>query len=164
MKGLGMLYQGYRAVARSLLITIVFALVVALPASASAGEVTRGRFHTFAAGIDRDYDISGRAQMVRTANDETIVHVHVKGLAPHTAYGVHVHNKACDDANGGGHYRHDPAGDVNPVNEIWPGFTTNAAGIGNGWAKNDFRARPEAQSIVVHDTDSSRIACANLQP
>jgi hypothetical protein len=119
MKGLGMLYQGYRAVARSLLITIVFALVVALPASASAGEVTRGRFHTFAAGIDRDYDISGRAQMVRTANDETIVHVHVKGLAPHTAYGVHVHNKACDDANGGGHYRHDPAGDVNPVNEIW---------------------------------------------
>jgi len=139
-------------------------LVLAIPVLASGAEVTRGKFHTYAAGIERGFDISGRAHMTRTADGKTIVSVHAAGLEADKTYGVHVHNKACYDANAGGHYMHDPNGGVNPLNEIWPGFTTNAAGIGNGKATNDFRARSEAQAVVIHDTDGARIACADLIP
>lgn len=162
MDGLVRQHNRFWVVPRVLLVAMVFALVMAWPVLAAAGEVTRGAFHAFATGLDRGYDITGHAQMVRTADDTTIVHVHVTGLAPHTTYGVHVHNQPCGVGNGGGHYQHDPSGGVNPVNEIWPGFTTNAAGIGNGQAANGFRARLEAQSIVVHDTDGARVACADL--
>jgi hypothetical protein len=51
---------------------------------------------------------------------------------------------------------------VDDVNEIFPGLTTNPDGIGNGKGKNNFVVRPEAQSIVVHDTDGARLACADL--
>jgi hypothetical protein len=125
-------------------------------------EVTSGDFQTFATGIERSYNISGHASMVRIPSGKTIVSVHVKGLFPDATYPVHVHNQPCDVNNGGGHYQNEVDGVVDNVNEIWPGFTTNASGIGNGDAKNDFIARPEAQSVVVHDTDAARIACADL--
>ena len=128
-----------------------------------SGEVTSGEFHTFATGVGRGYDIAGHAHMTRTASGKTIVKVHATGLAANTAFGVHVHNKACNEANGGGHYQDVVGGEVDQYNEIWPLFTTNAAGIGNGMAKNDFYARPEAQSVVIHDTDGARIACADLE-
>jgi hypothetical protein len=73
-----------------------------------------------------------------------------------------VHNAPCAVGNGGGHYQHVVGGPVDVANEIWPGFTTNASGHGNGHAANDFWARPEAQSVVIHDTDGARIACADL--
>ncbi|MCC6190425.1 MAG: hypothetical protein IT318_15450 [Anaerolineales bacterium] len=53
---------------------------------------------------------------------------------------------------------------MDPVNEIWPGFTTSEAGIGNGNAVKAFWARPEAQAVVIHDVDGARIACADLLP
>lgn len=49
-----------------------------------------------------------------------------------------------------------------PPNEIWPEFTTNADGIGNGNARVDMTAGPDAVSIVVHDADLAKIACADL--
>jgi Cu/Zn superoxide dismutase len=145
------------------MIVVVLVLVAALPALASSGEVTSGEFHTFATGVGRGYDIAGHAHMTRTASGKTIVKVHATGLAANTVFGVHVHNKACNEANGGGHYQDVVGGEVDQYNEIWPLFTTNAAGIGNGMAKNDFYARPEAQSVVIHDTDGARIACADLE-
>jgi hypothetical protein len=84
------------------------------------------------------------------------------GLSPKTAYGVHVHNQACANGFGGGHYQQNPADGVNNMNEIWPGFTTDEMGIGYGKATHQYRARPEAQSVVIHDTDGARIACADL--
>jgi hypothetical protein len=90
--------------------------------------------------------------------------VHAAGLAPNTAYPVHVHNSPCGVNNAGGHYQHVLGGVVDRYNEIWPGFTTNRAGLGNGNAEHAFRARPEAQSVVIHDTDGARIACADLIP
>jgi hypothetical protein len=134
----------------------------ALPGRAAAGEVTRGEFITFADGIGRGYDIRGQAIMTRSADGKTIVATHATGLAANTSYGVHVHNKACSDSNGGGHYQNVVGGAVDSSNEIWPAFTTNPAGIGNGWAMHEFYARPEAQSVVIHDTDGKRIACADL--
>jgi hypothetical protein len=145
------------------LIVIVLALAVALPGLASGGEVTGGAFHTYADGVGRGYDIAGHAHMTRTADDTTLVSTHAIGLAPNTTYGVHVHNQACNNGNGGGHYQNIPGGDVDPYNEIWPAFTTNPAGIGNGMAVHAFNARPEAQSVVIHDTDGKRIACADLE-
>ena len=125
--------------------------------------VTSGSLHTFATGLERGYDISGFATMVRTPSNKTIVDLTAFGLMPDTTYPSHVHNQACDDGNGGGHYQNEIGGPVDPINEIWVTFTTNNQGIGKGFAKNEFYSRPEAQSIVIHDTDLARIACVDLQ-
>ena len=137
-------------------------LALAASALAQGAHVTSGSFHTYASGPSLGYEVSGRAQMVRTADGKTIVQVHLSGLHPHV---THVHNLPCSVNSGGGHYQHIVDGPVDAVNEIWPGFTTNAAGNGNGNATNDFTARPEAQSVVIHDPDAgnARIACADLQ-
>jgi hypothetical protein len=133
--------------------------------AASGALVSSGDLSTYAAGPMRGYDISGRAQMVRTADGKTLVQVQAWGLKPNAAYPVHVHNAPCSVNNGGGHYQDVVGGPVDNVNEIWPGFTTDASGHGNGRAANDFTARPEAQAVVIHDSDGSgaRIACADLQ-
>jgi hypothetical protein len=147
----------------ALMVSLVL-LAASLPALANGAQVTQGDFASFASGPSLGYDIVGQAQMVRTADGRTIVTVHLSGLHPGVAYGAHVHNLPCGVSNGGGHYQHVVGGPVDPINEIWPGFTANAAGIGSGNATNDFTARPEAQSVVVHDPDAgnARIACADL--
>jgi len=145
------------------LFAVAVTLVAATTVAAAGAQVTSGDFHTYAAGLDRGYGISGRAQMVRTADGRTLVHVQAWGLAADTTYPVHVHNAPCAVNSGGGHYQDVVGGPVDNVNEIWPGFTTNASGHGNGHAANDFTARPEAQAIVIHDTDGARIACADLR-
>jgi Cu-Zn family superoxide dismutase len=139
-------------------------LAASLTALADGAQVTQGDFASFASGPSLGYDVAGQAQMVRTADGRTIVTVHLSGLHPGVAYGAHVHNLPCGVSNGGGHYQHVVGGPVDPFNEIWPGFTANVAGIGSGNATNDFTARPEAQSVVVHDPDAgnARIACADL--
>lgn len=141
----------------------LFALLVGVSAVVAAGaQIAVGELHTFAAGLDRGYDITGRVQMVRTASDRTLTSVQVWGLAAGATYPAHVHNAPCAVGNGGGHYQDVVGGPADSVNEIWPGFTTNAHGHGNGQAANDFTARSEAQSVVIHDTDGARIACADL--
>lgn len=141
---------------------LVLGFITAVTVAAQGAQVTAGAFQTYAAGLERDYAISGQAHMVRTADGRTLVKVQASGLAPHTSYPVHVHNAPCNVNNGGGHYQHE-GGAVDAVNEIWPAFTTNAAGHGNGMAVNEFTARPEAQAIVIHDTDAARIACVDLE-
>jgi Cu-Zn family superoxide dismutase len=136
-------------------------LLVALPALAVSAEVTRGRFHAFAAGAG--LDIGGHAVMIRTADGRTFVSVHVEGLAPDTTYGSHVHKKACGNGDADGHYQYTPGGPVNDQNEIWPGFTTNADGIGNGDARNHGTAGVTAVSVVVHAPGGAKIACADLE-
>ncbi len=87
--------------------------------------------------------------------------LHVRGLAPSTAYGAHAHVNACGatGAAAGPHYQDQraPVGhaaDVayaNPDNEIWLDLTTD--GEGNGAAQTvvtwQFRA-DGANSVVVH--------------
>lgn len=148
-----------------LLVVLVLgaALSLVTVAAADGAQITGGELNTFAAGLTRGYDISGYAQMVRTADGKTLVSVQAWGLAAETTYPVHVHNAPCGVNNGGGHYQDVVGGPVDSANEIWPGFTTNASGHGNGRAANEFTARPEAQAIVIHDTDGARIACADLQ-
>jgi len=136
-------------------------LTLAPAALADGSTVTRGDFAAFATGVGQP--ISGRAQMVRTADGRTIVTVHVEGLAPNTTYASHVHKQACADGEADGHYRFDPAGAATPPNEIWPGpFTTNDAGVGNANTIAAGTAGSAAISVVVHAPGGAKIACADL--
>jgi hypothetical protein len=129
-------------------------------ALAESATVTRGDFATFATGSGT---ITGKAQMVRTADGKTTVSIHLEGLAADTTYASHVHKQACADGEADGHYRLDPAGPATPPNEIWPGpFTTTSAGIGNGNVTVDYTAGPTAVSVVVHAPGGAKIACADL--
>lgn len=144
------------------------ALLQPLPAASSGSQVTRGRFAVFAAGVgDPRFDaLSGHAQMVRTADGKTIVKVEVTGLVPDTTYPVHVHAAPCGVGAADGHFQFQPGGAVDNHNEIWPGFTTNAAGAGNGTAVAGRTAGAEAVSVVIHSPDRTpapKVACADLQ-
>jgi hypothetical protein len=123
--------------------------------------LTRGEFSPFAS--DKKRSIHGTAQMMRS-HGRTFVTVRVKGLGPDTAYPAHVHDLPCNVQNGGGHYKIDPTvAGTDPKNEIWPLFTTDKNGVGLGQADVGHLARPEAQSVVVHAPDGTRIACADLK-
>jgi hypothetical protein len=149
------------------LASLSMAILAGSPARAAA-QVTRGEIHVFAAGITdpalaAEYgDITGHAQMVRTADGKTIVTVHVTGLLGNVAYGSHVHKAACSDGDADGHYRFDPNGPANDQNEIWPSFTTNEDGVGNGRAMTDRTAGSTAVSVVVHAPGGTKIGCADL--
>jgi hypothetical protein len=138
-------------------------LVLAFVPSALAGGavVTRGDVSAFATGVG--LPISGRVQMVRTADEKTTVTVHVEGLAANTTYGSHVHQLPCGTSDADGHYKNDPAGPAAPPNEIWPAFTTNDAGVGNGNATVDWTAGAAAVSVVIHAPGGAKIACADLE-
>jgi hypothetical protein len=149
------------------LASLTMAIIGGSPASATA-QVTRGELHAFAAAITdpalaAEYgDITGHAQMVRTADGKTIVTVHVTGLLGNVAYGSHVHKAACNDGAADGHYKFDPNGPADSHNEIWPSFTTNEDGVGNGRAVADRTAEPSAMSVVVHAPGGAKIGCADL--
>ena len=141
--------------------TVSLVLAFAPSVLADGSTVTRGNITAFATGVGQP--ITGRAQMVRTADGRTIVTVHVEGLAPNTTYASHVHKQACADGDADGHYRFDPAGAATPPNEIWPGpFTTNDDGIGNANTIASGTAGSAAVSVVVHAPGGAKIACADL--
>lgn len=140
-------------------------LVFAQPAASERATVTRGDFHAFAAGAGdaRFEGLAGHAELVRTASGSTIVKVRVSGLAPDAYYPVHVHAAPCAAPTlGGPHYMWDDGA------ELWPEFTTNEAGVGNGKAVADRTAGAQAVSVVVHrlpeggERSAPKIACADL--
>lgn len=145
---------------RAVIATAILAVAFVQPAAADGATVTRGDLHAFAAGAGME--LTGRAQMVRTADGKTIVTVHVTGLSPDTTYGAHVHQQTCGNGDADGHYKFDPAGPAAPPNEIWPGFTTDAAGVGNGKATVDATAGPTAVAVVIHAPGGAKIGCADL--
>lgn len=150
-----------RGLHRSTIAATSLALLLAPSVLALGSTVTRGEVHAFAAGAG--LGITGRAQMLRTPDGRTIVSIHVEGLSANTTYGSHVHQLPCGTSEADGHYKHDPAGPAAPPNEIWPGFTTNAAGVGNGNATVDWTAGAAAVSVVVHAPGGAKIACADLE-
>lgn len=145
----------------TLLVALVLSAAFAPVVFADSATVTRGDVHAFATGVG--LPITGRAQMIRTADGRTIVTIHVEGLLPNTTYASHVHAAACAAGDADGHYRFDPAGAAAPPNEIWPGpFTTNDAGVGNADTIAAGTAGPGAVSVVVHAPGGAKIACADL--
>jgi hypothetical protein len=136
-------------------------VVALLPGFSWAGTVTQGKLASTAAGTDRGYDISGQATMVRQVAGNTHTALVVKGLKPNSDYHAHVHVLPCADG-AGGHYKNDPNGPADETNEIHFDFTTNANGVGEAVTQSEFYARPEAQTIIVHDPDKTKIGCADL--
>jgi len=154
----------WQRVRRAALLGVVGAVALAGPASAAgaSADVTKGAFHAFAAGVTEGTQIHGDAVMVRT-DTRTVVVIIVMGLAPNTTYGSHVHKQACANGDADGHYKFDPTGPADSVNEIWPGFTTNPSGIGVGFAQNAGIAGASAMSVVIHAPGGAKIACADLK-
>jgi hypothetical protein len=145
----------------TLLAALALSAAFAPTALADGAMVTRGDFHAFATGAG--LPISGRAQMIRTADGRTIVTIHLEGLAANVTYASHVHAAACAVGDANGHYRFVPAGAATPPNEIWPGpFLTNDAGVGNGNTIAVGTAGSTAVSVVVHAPGGAKIACADL--
>lgn len=84
----------------------------------------------------------------------------VTGFPPARVFGSHLHQRACGDEKGGGHYQNTPfpmgkmANDpefANPVNEAWLDFETDAAGDGAVELTVAWLPRPgEGKGIVFH--------------
>jgi hypothetical protein len=149
-------------------VTLAGGIAVTTVAAAGDGAtVTRGDFHTFAVGVDRGMHVDGHAQMVRTADGSSIVSIHVTGLVAGVTYGSHVHAAACATGAADGHYLFPGAvdgGATGAHNEIWPGpVTADGGGVANGHTKVGATAGSSAVSVVVHDADGAKIACADLR-
>jgi hypothetical protein len=140
----------------------------AVPGYTDGSTVTRGEFAAFATAAPggpnaSTYgEVAGHTQMIGAAEGKTIVSTHVTGLLPNTTYGSHVHAAPCDVGDADGHYKDDPSGPATPPNELWPGFTTDDDGVGNGKDKASWTAGTTAVSVVVHAPDGAKIACADL--
>ena len=146
----------------SLLLLGCLSFVDAVAADTKSNSIKLGIMQVTTAGSDRGITPSGRAMLLTNNDGSSSAYTQVIGLEPFTSYGSHVHNLPCS-LGGGGHYKNDPdvPGAVES-NELWVNFTTNDAGIGLGQASQNFSVRPDAQSVVVHDVDGVRIACADL--
>ncbi len=148
--------------------------VASTGADAESEARFEGEFQTTAVGMARDYAITGEAVM-RIDSSGTRVKIELEGLNE-VVYGSHLHDGTCD-AGGGGHYQDEQGGAVDPINEIWmssfeTGFgvarlegNTGAEATGSAtWRARTDAAAPasNALSVVLHDTDGARIACADL--
>ena len=133
----------------------------------STQVTTRGDVDAYSVGLDDYPAIAGEAVLVRSRG-RTYTTLSVTGTKPSARHGaVHVHEQACDDELGGAHFRFDTAQPFAEPNEIWPLFTSDAAGAsGLVEVTKAVRADPSAVSLVVHDPDNAarRIGCADLAP
>jgi hypothetical protein len=163
-------------VVRSLI--AVGALAAVLVPGAPADATTRvGRFATLPAGVSMGLEIDGVA-ILRRGSDTTSARVVLRGLEPGLVYAAHVHNQPCSLGAGGTHYKDVTTGPGAPPNELWlsssddpsAGITVNRAGVGRGSGFVEWVARPEAQSVVIHQVVTAtgtsggpKLACADLE-
>lgn len=141
-------------------VAVVMLGAIAPVTAESTEDVASGHLDEFAAGIDRGYEISGPVRLKRGA-DWTEVKVNAQGL-PADEHVAHLHENACDDELGGGHYKNDPTGPGEPPNELWLTIDANASGNGHDRSDAPWQVRDGDRSVVVHDEDGARIACADL--
>lgn len=109
-------------------------------------------------------EISASATLTRGLDGGTEASIDVQKLKPNTPYMVHVHDQPCAFGNGGGHYKFDYGVDAAvESNEIWLNFTSDDAGVGKKSIAVPHSSRAEAQAIVIHAMDNSRLACIDLK-
>lgn len=110
-------------------------------------------------------NFKGRAYLTISEAGVSFVKVMISGLWPnpdYLDYKAHVHNGSCE-TGGGGHYLQDLDGEDNKNNGLYPGFTLDENGSAVGTASNRFIVRPDARSVVIHDSETGdRMACADL--
>jgi len=161
------------------------ALFVASPAIAGADQIrAEGQLTRYVPSAVPE-DARARVQAVYTAAGDSIVTLHVWGMAPNTAYGAHAHVNPCGSTGlaAGPHFQNvldpvtpsvDPAF-ANPTNEIWLDLTTDAEGNGVSQTKVPWQFSPtrRAKSVIIHvehthtgPTDSgvagARLACLTV--
>lgn len=135
----------------------------ATPASDVEGaEVSSGMFELLETRPEGYDEVTGTADLARSDAGTTVT-IQLVGLEPNTDYISHVHEGPCS-ANGGDHYKFDPAGSDVPPNEIHLAFTSDADGAAVMHAVNEMTAGPEAITVVVYPVDllDNKIACATL--
>jgi Cu-Zn family superoxide dismutase len=164
-------------------------LFAASPSLAGADRIrSEGELVRYGATSDIPAGARARVQAVYDAAGDTIVTLHVWGLAPDHQYGAHAHKLACGptDANAaGGHFQNIPfpAGSTasdpayaNPTNEIWLDLTTDEYGNGVAQTKVPWQFSPtrRAGSVMIHSehthdgsdgpagTAGSRLACLTV--
>ena len=147
------------------------ATAVATLTGGSTGDANGDRSHgTFVSvgefevlpGIGAPYeDVTGTATMTRTVHGTTEVEVLVEGMPANTFAPVHVHVGSCEE-RGGDHFQFEVGGSVMPPNEIHPRFTSDAAGVGRGTMTAFAIAGNDARSVVIHDPNGVKVACAEL--
>ena len=165
---------------------VVFA---ASPSIAGADRIrSEGELVRYGASTDIPDAARARVQAVYNAAGDTIVTLHVWGLAPNHEYGAHAHKSACgatDPNAAGGHFQNVPfpAGSsatdpkyANPTNEIWLDLTTDEDGNGVAQTTVPWQFSPErrAGSVMIHSehthdgttgpagTAGSRLACLTV--
>lgn len=167
--------RGAARAKRSLVVMGVLAAVI-VPGSPADAATTVGRFETLPAGTGRGLEIDGVALLHRGRRGTT-GRVVLRGLEPGLVYAAHMHNQPCGLGAGGTHYKDDPAGVGAPPNELWfsasddptAGITARRGGVAWGSGSVDWVARPEAQSVVIHQvvpatgtSGGPKLACADL--
>ena len=129
-------------------------------------EYEGGQFSFLSTYNSTDTSVSGRAQM-RRKDGKTTVKLSVQGLDAGEYFAAHVHTASCA-SGGSGHYMNDPDGLVDKWNEIWPSFDTSDTGLGYAETEHDYVARPDALSVIIHDTPNAtsgsgdKMLCADL--
>ena len=170
----------------------VIAATVAATALFAASPAIAGADRVRAEGGLARYDTSAvpegaraRVTAVYTSAGDSIVTLHVWGMAPNTPYGAHAHVNPCGatGAAAGPHFQHvldpvvpsvDPAY-ANPANEIWLDLTTDAEGNGAAQTRVPWQFSPtrRATSVIIHvehthteagraGTAGARLACLTV--
>jgi hypothetical protein len=162
--------RGSRVSALALSAVVAGALGVSCSSSSAAdkGIVTNGALTAFAAGAGQP--IGGRAEMVRRKNNTTFVSLKATGLKPGASYVSHVHKQRCEAGDADGHFQQNgPTAGTTPPNEIWLNggpFAADGNGKVNVSATANYKANPDAVSVVLHDSalpaTANKVACANL--
>ncbi|MDP1804313.1 MAG: hypothetical protein Q8K72_04035 [Acidimicrobiales bacterium] len=161
---------------RKSLLAVGALATVLLPGSPAEAAASVGRFTNLPAGDALGLEVDGVAVLRRTS-DATSGRIVLRGLDPGLVYAAHLHNAPCGLGAGGGHYKDEAAGVGTPPNELWfsssddpfAGVTANRGGVARGFGAADWVARPEAQSVVIHQvvpatgtSGGPKIACADL--
>lgn len=161
---------------RKSLIAVGALAAVLVPGSPAEAATTVGRFSTLPAGDTLGLEVDGVAVLRRTSGG-TSGRVVLRGLEPGLVYAAHLHNQPCGLNAGGSHYKDVAAGAGAPPNELWfsssgdpfAGVSANRGGVARGFGAAEWVARPEAQSVVIHQvvpatgtSGGPKIACADL--
>jgi Cu/Zn superoxide dismutase len=128
------------------------------------GAATSGDAQVLPGGQAKSLTITGSATMSRTLAGVTQLTLNAAGLEANAEYGVHVHAMPCSVGEAGGHYKFDTAvADPVETNEIWLKLSTDASGAASdtGWVNH--LARGDAQSLVIHDAEKTKMACFDLE-
>ncbi len=162
---------------RKSLIAVGALTTVLVPGSPAEAATSVGRFSTLPAGDGLGLEVDGVAILRRTS-DGTSGRIVLRGLDPGLVYGAHLHNQPCGLGAGGSHYKDLTTGVGAPPNELWfsstddpfAGITANRGGVARGFGAVEWVARPEAQSVVIHQVVSTtgtsggpKVACADLE-